>query len=374
MVSATISRLAARAGSRSHLSSALRASPLLTNALPSQQMQWQRSPCAVAPPFLTSSSNGLGFVRTKVSERALRRKNLRKMKSQKGGKVPMLKDTLRKLYLRTHPDLFGRYPEQQRGNEESYKELLGILDAIEKHNEFPPAKILVLPFFLKTPVEGEFKEVDLQLRTTGGACNTLVEEALGRFFGECGLPEVFQWGEGSWGKAVGKDAVENSNLGFDKEEEAREKARKEAEAVAKREEETKQSAPAFNPDDSKTTMEDASIEKLLDELNEVFEIIAAVPLMDEEEYGELREHFEKGQGLDEIEERGYSIKAGTHMIWKGERDLKKVADGVDTDSALILQRILLHTLNIERKVREMLTNGGVDPDDDEEPEESNKAN
>ncbi|KAF1791653.1 protein of unknown function DUF4460 [Phytophthora cactorum] len=354
MVSATISRLAARAGSRSHLSSALRASSLLSNALPSQQMQWQRSPCAVAPPFLTSSSNGLGFVRTKVSERALRRKNLRKMKSQKGGKVPMLKDTLRKLYLRTHPDLFGRYPEQQRGNEESYKELLGILDAIEKHNEFPPAKTLVLPFFLKTPVEGEFKEVDLQLRTTGGACNTLVEEALGRFFGECGLPEVFQWGEGSWGKAVGKDAVENSNLGFDKEEEAREKARKEAEA--------------------KTTMEDASIEKLLDELNEVFEIIAAVPLMDEEEYGELREHFEKGQGLDEIEERGYSIKAGTHMIWKGERDLKKVADGVDTDSALILQRILLHTLNIERKVREMLTNGGVDPDDDEEPEESNKAN
>jgi hypothetical protein len=43
----------------------------------------------------------------------------------------------------------------------------------------------VLPFFLKTPVEGEFKEVDLQLRTTGGACNTL-EEALDRFFGDCG--------------------------------------------------------------------------------------------------------------------------------------------------------------------------------------------
>ncbi|ETI56310.1 hypothetical protein F441_01129 [Phytophthora nicotianae CJ01A1] len=373
MTFATTSRLAARA-SRSYLSSVLRASPALSNALPSQQMQWQRSSCAIVPPFLSSSTSNLGSVRTKVSERALRRKNLRKMKSQKGGKVPMLKDTLRKLYLRTHPDLFGRYPEQQRANEESYKELLGILDAIEKHNEFPPAKTLVLPFFLKTPVEGEFKEVDLQLRTTGGACNTLVEEALGRFFGECGLPQVFRWGEGSWGKAVGKDAVENSNLGFDKEEEAREKARKEAEAAAKREEEVKQSVPAYNPDDSKTTTEDASIEKLLDELNEVFEIIAAVPLMDEEEYGELREHFEKGQGLDEIDERGYNIKPGTHKIWKGERDLKKVVDGVDTDSALILQRILLHTLNIERKVREMLTNGGVDPDDDEEPEESSKAN
>ncbi|KAE9267325.1 hypothetical protein PF008_g31383, partial [Phytophthora fragariae] len=204
-------------------------------AASASQLPW------VAPPLL------LGCVRTKVSERAQRRKNLRKMKSQKGAKLPMLKDTLRKLYLRTHPDLFGRYPEQQRANEESYKELLGILDAIEKHNEFPPAKSLVLPFYLKTPVEGAFKEVDLQLRTTGGACNTLVEEALGRFFGDCGLPQAFQWGEGSWGKAVGKDAVENSNLGFDKEEEARDKAHKEAEAAAKREERIRRSAPAYNP-------------------------------------------------------------------------------------------------------------------------------
>jgi hypothetical protein len=64
-------------------------------------------------------------------------------------------------------------------------------------------------------------------------------------------------------------------------------------------------------------MEDVKIENLLSELNEVFKIIASVPLMDEEQYGELREQFEKGQGLDEIDERGYSIKAGTHRIWGG---------------------------------------------------------
>ena len=312
----------------------------------------------------------MGSVRFKTSERALRRKNLRKMKSQKGGKVPMLKETLRKLYMRTHPDLFGRYPEQQRANEESYKELLGILDAIEKHNEFPPAKTLRLPFFLKTPVEGEFKEVDLQLRTTGGACNTLVEEALGRFFGECGLLQAFQWGEGSWGKAVGKGAVENSNLGFDKEEETRKKANQEV-AV---EDVGQQSNPAVDMDDSGVTMEDAPIEMVLSELNEVFEMIAAVPLLDENEYGELRDHFENGQGLDEIDERGYTIKAGTHKIWKGERDLQKITAGVDTDSAFILQRILLHTLDIETKVRKMLANGGVDVDEEEhEPEESSKG-
>ncbi|RLN56434.1 hypothetical protein BBJ29_007974, partial [Phytophthora kernoviae] len=361
-------RAAARAASRAHVSTT-RLSPLVGSVCSNFLVQH----LTVVPPFLPNSLSSVGGVRTKVSERAQRRKNLRKMKTKKGGKVPMLKDTLRKLYLRTHPDLFGRYPTQQSANEESYKELLGILDAIEKHNEFPPAKTLVLPFYLKTPVEGEFKEVDLRLRTTGGACNTLVEEALGQFFGECGLPQAFQWGEGSWGKAVGKEVVENSNLGFDKEAEALEKQRKEEEAAAKREEQLRRSAPAYSPVDS-TPAEDASVERVLNELNEVFEIIAAVPLMDEEEYGELREHFEKGRGLDEIDERGYSIKEGTYKIWKGERDLNVVTKGVDADSALILQRILMHTLNIEKKVREMLVNGGVDPDDEDDPEENSKAN
>ncbi|RLN06566.1 hypothetical protein BBO99_00006543, partial [Phytophthora kernoviae] len=200
MVLCVAMRAAARAASRAHVSTT-RLSPLVGSVCSNFLVQH----LTVVPPFLPNSLSSVGGIRTKVSERAQRRKNLRKMKTKKGGKVPMLKDTLRKLYLRTHPDLFGRYPTQQSANEESYKELLGILDAIEKHNEFPPAKTLVLPFYLKTPVEGEFKEVDLRLRTTGGACNTLVEEALGQFFGECGLPQAFQWGEGSWGKAVGKD-------------------------------------------------------------------------------------------------------------------------------------------------------------------------
>ncbi|KAI9905269.1 hypothetical protein PsorP6_013990 [Peronosclerospora sorghi] len=221
---AFVACLARRGVSRSNLATPLRAFTFQTAAW-SLQLQQQRFPCA---PFLSTNAT-VGSVRTKVSDRTLRRKKLRKLKSEKGHKVPMLKDTLRKLYMRTHPDLFGRYPEQQRTNEASYKELLGILDSIEKNNEFPPAKTLMLPFFLKTSVEGKFKEVNLKLRTTGGACNTLMEEALGRFFGECNLPEVFQWKKGSWGKGVGKKAVENTNMGFDKEEEDREKAHKEAE-------------------------------------------------------------------------------------------------------------------------------------------------
>ncbi|CAH0515839.1 unnamed protein product [Peronospora belbahrii] len=296
-------------------------------------------------------------VRTKVSDRALRRKNLRKMKNKKDSKVPMLKDTLRKLYMRTHPDLFGRYPEQQRTNEESYKELLGILDAIEKHNAFPPAKRLVLPFYLKTAVEGEFKEVDLQLRMTGGACNTLVEEALGRFFGECGLPQAFTWGEGSWGKVVGKNAVENSNLGFEKEQEDC----KEAEMAVKREEQLRQSAPAYNPVD-RSAPDGHSIEKVLTDLDDTLQLIAAIPYLDEEEEQQraIKLHFEQGGGLDDLDAQGYTVKARVLMMWQGERDLDTLIKSVDVDSALIVQRVLMHTLEIEKKLNEIIANEGVD--------------
>lgn len=327
---------------------------------------------SAAPLTATATSLGdhrVGAVRCKASsERAQRRKNLRKLKDDAGA-VPLLKDTLRKLYMRTHPDLFGQFPAQREQNEASYKELLGVLDSIEKTNTFPPARTLVLPFALKTPVDGVFKNVELRLRTTGGACNTLVEEALGRFFVECGLPGVFRWGEGSWGKAVGKEAgaTQNSNLDFDKEdEEARERERAAAADKARREAEYM--APAYTQVDRRAP-DDTSIERVLNELNDVFEIIAAVPLMVEDEYGELRAYYEKGEGLDEIDARGYSIKAATQQIWAGERDMGVLASGVDADSAMIIQRILMHTLAIEQKVKELIEKGEVDEDEDEGAEE-----
>ena len=353
---------AARAVARSRLCPPLRAPPLLTTVTRSQRL-WRLSPCAPQLPLLSLCATS-GSVRTKTSERALRRKHLRKMKSQKGGTVPMLKDTLRKLYLRTHPDLFGRYPEQQRANEESYKELLGILDAIEKHNEFPPAKTLVLRFFLKTPVEGEFKEVDLQLRTTGGACNTLVEEALGRFFGECGLPQAFQWGKGSWGKAVGKAVVENSNLGFDKEEEAREKASKEAEE-AKREDAGEQTDPSYNHSGGRAP--DHSIEKMLNEVDDKLQLIAAMPYLDEEDEQQraIKVHYEQGTGLDDLDAEGFTTKSGVIQIWQGERNLNSLIKGMDADSAIILQRIYMHTLEFEKQMNEMIANEGVADDEND---------
>lgn len=103
---------------------------------------------------------------------------------------------------------------------------------------------------------------------------------------------------------------------------------------------------------------------------QVFEIIAAVPWMDEEEYGELRVYYEKGNGLDELDARGYSIKESTTKIWAGERDMNVLGAGLDADSALIVQRILMHTFAIEQKIEKILANGGVQEKEEEKETKS----
>jgi hypothetical protein len=149
---------------------------------------------------------------------------------------------------------------------------------------------------------------------------------------------AFQWGEGSWGKAVGKEAVENSNLGFDKEEEARE-------------EQLRRSAPAYNPVDRRAP-EDHSIETKLNELDDTLQLIAAMPYLDEEDEQQraIKVHFEQGSGLDNLDAQGYTVKAGVLKMWQGERDLNMLVKGADADSAILLQRILMHTLEIERQL------------------------
>ncbi|RHY46693.1 hypothetical protein DYB30_010098, partial [Aphanomyces astaci] len=268
----------------------------------------------------------------KLSERALRRKQLRESK-KKATRIPPIKETLRKLYLRTHPDLFGQFPKEQHTNTESYKELMGILDAIANiRGEFPPAKTLSLPFYLTTGTAGQFKNVTLNLKTTGGACSTLMETQLGKFFEECGWEPLFEWNKGSWGLTT--TAVLPPDDTYERDEAVPQRAPQPEVAPAFREQ-----PKASQPDESK-------MEVLLRELNDVLEVIAAVPYFAHEEEGDYKDIYElytnedenSVNGLKEIERRGgYNIIPSTHMIWEGERDAAVLIQGLDMDSALIVQ-------------------------------------
>ena len=46
--------------------------------------------------------------------------------------TPLLKHTMRKLYLRIHPDLFQRYPDIATTNEESFQKLMGFFNTIKE--------------------------------------------------------------------------------------------------------------------------------------------------------------------------------------------------------------------------------------------------
>ncbi|KAE9275635.1 hypothetical protein PF008_g29308 [Phytophthora fragariae] len=93
-----------------------------------------------------------------------------------------------------------------------------------------------------------------------------------------------------------------------------------------------------------------------------------MPYLDDEDEQPraIKVHFEQGNGLDDLEAQGYTVKAGALTMWQGERDLNTIIKGVDADSAIILQRILLHTLDIEKKLSEIIANGGIDDDDEED--------
>ncbi|XP_062527407.1 T-cell activation inhibitor, mitochondrial [Bombyx mori] len=69
---------------------------------------------------------------------------------------------LRPFYFSVHPDLFGKYPEQRKINEQSLQQLSAFLEAQQSRRRMvvPP-----LPFYLrqKNTAEGEFKLVQIQL-------------------------------------------------------------------------------------------------------------------------------------------------------------------------------------------------------------------
>lgn len=125
-----------------------------------------------------------------------------------GGAHPLLQQTLRKFYLRVHPDLFTHYPKQKDVNQESFSRFQAFLDDVRDKDTAPPrAGLHSYRFFLKTKEDGRFQEVALELRTTGGDCRNLVQRSLEAFFKECGLPEKFVWAEGDWDYSL-EDAEE----------------------------------------------------------------------------------------------------------------------------------------------------------------------
>jgi hypothetical protein len=77
--------------------------------------------------------------------------------------------------------MISRYPTQARSNEINFQKLMEFLSTL-KEGANPKRQLLELTFFLRTPVEGEFDEGSIVIRTSGGRCHKMVGETLGEFF------------------------------------------------------------------------------------------------------------------------------------------------------------------------------------------------
>ena len=102
-------------------------------------------------------------------------------RGSKKPKKPLLKEVMRKFYIRIHPDLFQRYPIVAKTNEESFSSLMEFFNTL-KEGALPEKQTLDLPFFMRTKIEGKFDEVYLTISTSGGVCHNKVKKDLSAFF------------------------------------------------------------------------------------------------------------------------------------------------------------------------------------------------
>ena len=80
-------------------------------------------------------------------------------------------------------------------------------------------------------------------------------------------------------------------------------------------------------------------------------MVAAVPFLDEKDHADIKSHYLEGDGLNEFETNNIFIKDATMQISQGERDLDVLTKGLDTVSCLVVQRILVHAMDIDAKLQ-----------------------
>jgi len=110
-------------------------------------------------------------------------------------KVPLFSATLKRFYVKIHPDLLHAHPEAKEQNEASLQDLMGFITEIQnKEEKYPAAGVKRLVFYVKTNKPGiTFRRVLLPLQTTGGKCQKLVGKTFSSLFENVGLEPEFTW-------------------------------------------------------------------------------------------------------------------------------------------------------------------------------------
>ena len=273
-----------------------------------------------------------------------------KKKRGRNANAPPLKEAMRALLKKVHPDLFRDKPElagAAETNDESLKVIQGILDAVTKSKSTPERGNKRLKFYVRDEsVPGGVRLVPFALKTTGGDCRNLVARQLETLFEDVGVPSEFRWEAGDWENFP--ESVANAR-----------------DWSPPRDWTPPPTAPAPSPSTSSADAkvysaaaaaadaeerEHAAKVKAALKMNEVlFETLAAVPWIPENAEGNERLGAIVHAVIPRLEKGGWRLpRASLEAIWRGERDEDKVIDGGDAASALALAAILRLSRNFER--------------------------
>jgi hypothetical protein len=122
--------------------------------------------------------------------------------------LPVFADLMRKIYLRSHPDLLrSTSTEKAAINDTSMQSLNGVLSLCKTIKEFPANTDKFIPFYVK--IDGEFQYVELKLKTGGGDCRHQLALCFEDFFHKTGVNS----GKFTWGKDYFQEAGEDADEG-----------------------------------------------------------------------------------------------------------------------------------------------------------------
>ena len=258
-----------------------------------------------------------------------------KKKSRPDSAAPPLREAMKALVRKVHPDLFrsGCFPVENAAeiNDESLRTIQGVLDAVTKSRSIPHAGIRRLRFYVRDAEAPEgVRLVAFKFKTTGGDCRNLVARQLTRLFEEVGVPSEFRWEEGDW--VNDPDAAVNaSNRGDEP-------------GLAG-------GAEGRGPTKNARGVDAKTLMGALKHNDKLFELIAAVPWIPEPE-GDDRVRAIHREVIPKLLSNGWEITANgaVDKIWAGERDEGVLLDGLDAASGLAVSAIVKHARNFERQL------------------------
>lgn len=155
----------------------------------------------LAPSSGFSNSSGLLQRRFSSARKTLRHKQRTAQFAERNkamydeSSLPVFADLMRKIYMRSHPDLLrASAPEKAAVNDSSMQSLNSVLTIVKRNKEFPTAADKAIPFHVK--IDDEVQLVELKLKTGGGDCRHQLAACFQDFFEKTKIHS----GKFTWGK------------------------------------------------------------------------------------------------------------------------------------------------------------------------------